>query len=60
MRRTLGQIEDTVGSQKKKVEAIDVNKYLLIEDFAVFTEGKLPDILQETESKIMNQLNKGL
>ena len=45
MRRALGQVEDTVGLQKKKIEAIDINKYLLIEDFAVFTEGKLPDIL---------------
>ena len=42
-------IESTVLGHKKRLEMLDMGRYLLLEDFAVYTQSKLPDQLLDTK-----------
>ena len=60
MRQAIKVVESTVLAQQKRVDKIDMNRYLLLEDFAVFTQSKLPDLLLDSKIKIVEEMSQQL
>ena len=53
-------LESTVLNHRKRIEAIDTSRYLLLEDFTVFTQSKLPDLLVDTKLQIGEEISQRL
>ena len=60
IRQSIKVIESTVLTHKKRLETMDMNRYLLLEDFAVFTQSKLPDQLGDTKVQIVEEMSQQL
>ena len=60
MRQSMKVIESTILNHKKRLEMVDMNRYLLLEDFAIFTQSKLPDLLIDTKVQIVEEINQQL
>ena len=59
-RQSVRAVESTLLSHKKRIEAMDTSRYLLLEDFAVFTQAKLPDLLLDTKVQVVEEINQQL
>ena len=57
MQQSVKVVESTILNHKQRIEMIDLSRYLLLEDFAVFSQSKLPDLLIDTKVQIVEEIN---